>query len=102
MAQQKWSPFTGLIILLMGAAVIWLISSLNSSGSAKQISYSDFLADIEAGKVSQVEVTETALIGTLKEPANGATKQVSAARPPNMPDARLMDLLETRKVTIVG
>jgi cell division protease FtsH len=73
--------------------------------ATKAVSYSDFLAEVDGDHVSQVEITPTELIGTLKpKPGNkkAPTEVITATRLPGVQDTPLLKDLQAHHVKIVG
>lgn len=78
-----------LAILLSVAAVALLLFKLGGSTSVKaqEVSYSEFVAEVRAGHLAEVKVTEQELVGQLKEEAakaRGGNRQITTTRLPNM------------------
>ena len=102
MAAEKKTSWLPLLVFLGLAAFLWIISSQMSNGSQAQVSYSDFLKELESGRISQVEVSETQLIGTLAAANPEGESRVVAARPPDLQDPRLLQLLTEKNITVRG
>jgi cell division protease FtsH len=91
-----------MILVLASVGLIWFLTFTLSSPPATQLTYSQFLAELEAGKISRVEITEADLVGTLKAATPEGESTVTAARPPNLQDPRLLELLAEKNVVIAG
>jgi cell division protease FtsH len=103
MDRKQGAPWTVPIATLLLVALIWWGGYLTSPPPAtRQINYSEFLAEIEAGKISQVEIATTNLVGTLKSSTEDGVHRISTARLPNMEDARLLEVLAAHKVAVVA
>jgi len=76
------------IMTVAVVALIYIFSSLLPEAGSKQVSYSDFLSEVRAGHVAEVQITEKKLIGILKEekPVSGeaASRMITATRLPGM------------------
>ncbi|MGA8597561.1 MAG: ATP-dependent zinc metalloprotease FtsH [Bryobacteraceae bacterium] len=73
--------------------------------ATRTVSFSDFLAAIDDNRLSQVEITPSELIGTLKsQPGKKKAEPqfITATRLPGMSEAPLLNELESHKVKIVG
>ena len=104
------------IYLIWIALTIWLVSSMNSVPKAKQISYSDFLSEAQAGKFSQVSIGEREIVGLLKPPPAKASKgkkkaatvpaqaqkKVEASRVPGLAIAPLVQALDAKGIKYSG
>jgi cell division protease FtsH len=104
-AKRETRPAPWWVAALLVAALLamayWAFTH-RSSAPNKQVSYSEFLAEVEADRISEVSVTPDALVGTLKgQPEAGATG-ITASRLPDMQDSRLMELLAAHNVKLQG
>jgi cell division protease FtsH len=90
-------------LLLLGAtlAVIWWAVASSSGISGERIAYTAFLEALEAEKLAALEITATELIGTLKTPQDGSGR-ITAARIPDVQDARLLEAAARHKVAVTG
>jgi cell division protease FtsH len=103
-AKQQGKPFSWLALAFIAGLLAmgyWAVTHPSSKAS-KQVSYSEFLSEVEAGRISQVSVTPDALIGKLKSPPESGGSSITASRLPDMQDARLMELLAAHNVAIQG
>ncbi len=95
-----------LITAIMTVAVVVLFSSLLPEAGSKQVSYSDFLSEVRAGHVAEVQITEKKLIGILKEekPVSGeaASRMITATRLPGMDETGLLKEFEAQGVKFSG
>ena len=77
MAEQRQKPPWILILIYMGiTGFILYVSLANRAPVTKPVSYSDFVAAIQDGKVEVVRVTNSELIGAMKT-ADSATEPAS-------------------------
>jgi cell division protease FtsH len=93
-----WSVLPFIVVTLL----IWGGGYWASTSSQTQGTYSEFLADLEGGKFSEVVVSDRELIGKLASPPAEGRSQVVALRPPDLNDPRLVQLLATKNVVIKG
>jgi cell division protease FtsH len=92
-----------LIIYLGLAAIVFYAGFNNDSVAAKHVSYSDFLAAIQDGKLEAVRVTNSDLIGTLKKTDKAApTASIATPRLPATDEAWLMKDLRDDHVQIIA
>jgi len=62
--QRHWWIFTGINVIAI--ALMLYIANRFTSGTPRQVSYSEFLVELRAGKLTDVQITERELIGVLK------------------------------------
>jgi cell division protease FtsH len=103
MTTEKKQPVWPVIVFL-GLLVFMLVMNpyLGDASGGARISYSEFLDELEAGRISQVEVSEADLLGTLVAARSDGKTRLVATRPPNLQDSRLLQLLAARQVKITG
>jgi cell division protease FtsH len=90
------------LIMFAFAGVLWWAGSLANPSSNKELSYSEFLTQVEASNVSEVAISPTTLTGKIKTAAPDGNATISAARPPDVQDPRLLDALAAHKVPFTG
>src|SRR3990172_3243078 len=93
MKKNQWLP--AMAIVFMAAALIYLLNGIFSAGGSKEVSYSDFLAEVRAGHLAEVQITEKNLIGVLKEekaePGKApVARRLTATRLPGMDETALL------------
>ncbi|WIG59665.1 MAG: Cell division-associated, ATP-dependent zinc metalloprotease FtsH [Ktedonobacterales bacterium] len=96
-----------LLLLLVIPWVIFLIWNPNSSNSGEQVSYSQFISQVQAGNVASVTITDNSASGTFKK---AVQSDVSSGQPntkftttiPNLPSDQTMKILQDNKVKTVG
>ena len=103
MAEQprlSWLVMLGYVVI---GGLILYGSFVSQAPTTKHVSYSDFLAAIEAGQVEAVRVTGSELIGTLKQ-TDKAAPQASMTTPrlPAMDESWLMKELRDNHIQIVA
>ena len=64
--RNRWI-FTGINIIAI-VLILYVSSRLTKPGT-KQVSYSEFLTELRAGNLADVQITERELIGVLKSDA---------------------------------
>jgi len=94
------------VVYLLGFLILLLLPYLMPHPrSARTVSYSEFLSAIDADHLTQVEITPSELIGTVKPPA-GKKKVppqfLMATRLPGIEQTPLLKELETHHVKIIG
>jgi cell division protease FtsH len=99
--------YSWLVAYLVGFVLLLLLPySLPHSPAARTVSFSDFVAAVEADRLSQVEVTPSELNGTLKsQPGKKKNEQpqlITAVRLPGIDDTSLLKDLEAHHVKITG
>lgn len=98
--RMPWAP----ILIYFGAALLMLFTSFgNLRSSAKEVSYSDFLAAIQDGKVESVRVTNSGFSAVLKN-AENAKEPASLTTPrlPGVDESWLMQELRDRHIQIIA
>jgi cell division protease FtsH len=90
----------------IGFTILLILPYMQSRSSApRTVSFSDFLAEIDADHLNQVEITPTELVGTLKPQQgkkNAQAQFITATRLPSIDETPLLKDLEARRVKIVG
>ncbi len=91
--------------LFAGIALIFILSRLAPSTAPKQVPYSEFLTELRAGNLSQVEITERQLIGTkksdAKEPKSPAPI-IQSDRLPGVDESLLLKEMDSHGVKFLG
>jgi cell division protease FtsH len=98
--QARWIFFAGQWILML---VVFSLLTGRMATSSARISYSEFLAELRAGGLEEVQISHTELVGFRKR-ADPDTpgERIAAIRPPGVDEATLLAELEARRVKIVG
>ena len=86
----SWAP---VIVFVLMAGFIWIVGYFTTNPPTVTRTYSEFVADLEAGRFSEVEMTPTQLIGTFSTETPEGKTHAAATRPPDLDDPRLLDLL---------
>ena len=105
MKRNQWL-FTAASLLVM-VVLFYVLKGLSPGESSKEVSYSDFLAEVRAGHLAEVQITEKKLIGILKEEKPEAEKaaaprMLTATRLPGMDETELLKELEAHGVKFSG
>ena len=101
-SNKKTSASWSLIVFIVMGGLIALAGYFTTGATTAARTYSEFLADLEAGRFSQVEISSTRLIGTFTSPTPEGETLAVALRPPNLEDPRLMELLREKKISVKG
>lgn len=103
MKKNQWL-FTA-AILFFAVTLIYILNNVFGTARSKEVSYSDFLVEVRAGRLAEIQITEKKLIGVLKEEKTGkspAPRKLTATRLPGMDETALLKELETQGVKISG
>ena len=65
--KRQWQ--FSLAYLLIAAAFFYLIHTSLATPRPREVSYTDFLGEVRAGRLAEVTVSQTTLLGLLKEDA---------------------------------
>jgi cell division protease FtsH len=101
-AQEKprWAPF---VVYFIVAALIMYAAAANRTPATKHVTYSEFLAEIQSGKVERVRVTKSELIGVIKGVEKSVTEStLTTPRLPVMDESWLMQELRQRNIQIIA
>jgi cell division protease FtsH len=102
------------VYLIWIALTVWLIRSMYAPPQPKQVSYSDFLSDVSAGKFQQVSIGPRDIVGVLKpEPSKDSksakkpggrqtANKVEAVRVPGLAIAPLVQELQAKNIKYSG
>jgi cell division protease FtsH len=101
------------VYIIWIALTVWLIRSMYAQPQAKQVSYSDFLSDVQAGKISEASIGQRKVVGLLKgqPPAKGkkaaanakeAQSKIEATRVPGLSIAPLVQELQAKNIKYSG
>ncbi|MGB9604692.1 MAG: ATP-dependent metallopeptidase FtsH/Yme1/Tma family protein, partial [Bryobacteraceae bacterium] len=99
--KQKWR--FSLIYLAVAALAMYWFQTLMVAPQPKTVSYSEFVAEVRAGRLAEVNITERQFIGLPKqEGGKGKPVLLVATRLPGIDDTPLVRELEAQKVKITG
>jgi cell division protease FtsH len=94
-----------LLYLLLIAAILYVIPSFFATSRPKEVSYNEFVSELRAGHIIEVNITERELIGILKDdPAKKPEGQqkIHASRLPGMDETALIKDLQDHQVKFSG
>jgi cell division protease FtsH len=97
---------TGFSAAYIVAAVLalWLFQTVVGPARPQRLSYTEFLAEVRAGRVAEVNVTSTELVGVLKDEAAQQRKAriIAATRLPGIDESSLVGEFEAQGVRLTG
>ncbi|MFL5581742.1 MAG: ATP-dependent zinc metalloprotease FtsH [Gemmatimonadaceae bacterium] len=109
--RKKQFTFSG-GYLLFALALFWALQLFGGRGPrAREVPYSEFLSRLRAGQVERVEVSADAVEAVIEPPAGVkpdttaagmAKRTIVATRVPGVQDDRLVEELQSRRVTFIG
>ncbi len=93
--------------VLTAVALIYVLSRTFAGPGPKEVPYSEFLAQVQAGHLAEVQITEKKLVGVLKEEKTASGKApgpqiLTAARLPGMDETAVLKELEAHGVKFSG
>src|SRR5437879_8213509 len=85
--QFRFSAF----YLLAALSALYIFQVLIATPQTRKVSYTDFIAEVRAGHLAEVNITSTELIGLLKEDAakQKQARVISATRLPGIDESPL-------------
>ncbi len=96
-ALQPWLIW--LFLLLTAVGLSYVFSRGLGAARPKEVSYNEFLTEIEADHLAEVSITERELVGVLKEEAKGGGLQkISTSRLPSIEETALLKELRDHQV----
>ncbi len=105
--KPQWKFTLGYLVWF--ALMIWFFRTAFSPSQPREVSYSDFLAEVGAGHLADVRITEGQLIGTLKKDQLKQEKgkppvnpQIECDRIPGLDAGPLVQELQAQHVDISG
>src|ERR1700693_342582 len=94
--KHRWAFTVANIVSLLLA--VYLLNRFIPQGTPKEVSYSEFLAELRAGNLTDVQITERELIGIRKDdPAHSKPareRSITATRLPGVDESLLLKELE--------
>ena len=105
LSKQQWG-FT-LVYIVWVVFAIWSLRAFFNPPQPREMSYSDFLGEVNAGHLEDVRITERQLVGTLKKDVIKSKKgpqnlQIQCSRIPGLDASPLVQALEAQKVKFSG
>jgi cell division protease FtsH len=94
-----------LVYVLLPVALLFSIYRVFPGSTTPEVSYNEFLAELRAGHLAEVEITETQLIGKLKPEAvdqKTGRQTLTASRLPKLEETALIRELDEQKVKYSG
>ncbi len=99
--KQKWR--FSLIYLVIAALAMYSFQTLLVAPQPKMVSYSEFVAELKAGRLAEVNITERQFIGLPKqEAAKGKPVLLVATRLPGIDETPLVREMEAQNVKLSG
>jgi cell division protease FtsH len=101
--RHRWI-FTAVNIIVI-AAILYMIGRVSPNRGPKEVPYSEFLDDVNSGKLAEVEIADSELTGVMKpDPANPKAPPVTikATRLPGVDATSLVKELEDHSVKFGG
>lgn len=101
--KKQWQ--FSILYLLAVIAIFYLIQTRLSSPPPKTVNYTDFVSEINAGHLSEVNISADTLTGKLTDDASkaeGGTKVIKANRLPGITDSDLLKSLQSHNVKLTG
>lgn len=100
-SRSSWLAIVGNLVI--AALLIFALSRFTPRAAQKEIIYSEFLAELRAGNLTQVEITERELIGTRKSDSKeGSATVVRAERLPGVDESLLLKEMDSHSVKFLG
>ena len=95
------------VYLLWFIAAIWFLRSSMTTSQPREVSYDEFMAELKAGHLESVHITERELVGDLKKDLLKNKKppenpQIECSRIPGLGSGPLVQELEAQKVKFSG
>jgi cell division protease FtsH len=91
--------------VIVAGLLIFFLSRFAPGASQKQVTYSEFLAELRGGNLAQVEITQRQLIGTRKGDAKqteSAATTIRAERLPGVDESLLLKEMDSHSVKFLG
>ncbi len=92
------------IYLAAGFLALYLFQIFVATSQPRRLSYSEFLAEVRAGRLAEVNITSTELVGLLKEEAarQKGFRLITATRLPGIDETSLIKEMESQNVKFRG
>jgi cell division protease FtsH len=104
MAEQKNTfPWWSVFVYLFAASLILYTSVRSTAPAPKKLSYSEFVSQVESGRVDTVTITNSEMIAVLKGTADSKAKEViSTPRLPTMDESWLIKEIRDKPVQLIA
>ncbi len=91
-------------ILLLGGTLLalWVARGAVAGAEPRHVSYTELLADVDAGKVTDAQLRPDLILANLKPEDGKKAESVAADRIPNMDERPLLEALEKQHVAVTG
>jgi cell division protease FtsH len=91
-------------VVLLGSLLLalWIARGALTAPEPRHVTYTELLADVDAGKVTDAEVRSDLIVVTLRPEDGKKPEKVSADRIPNMDERALLDAMEHQHVAVSG
>jgi cell division protease FtsH len=93
----SWLAYTAMALFFA-----WYFFDVGKPAPPRQVAYSEFLAAIDQGRVTDVRLTERELTATLAKPGPGGETRIVTTRLPAIDETQLLARLEKRHVKFSG
>jgi cell division protease FtsH len=93
----SWLAFTAMALFLA-----WYVFDLGKPAPPRQVAYSELLAAVDQGRVTEVQLTERELTATLAKPGPAGETRIATTRLPAIDESQLLARLEQHHVKFSG
>jgi cell division protease FtsH len=101
--QHKRQWLFSLMYLVWAVVIFWAIAHSTANPGPKTVLYSQFVSEVNAGKLDEVRITGEQFIGREKAPAGQKNRQwIAADRLPNVNETSIIQTLEAHGVKFWG
>lgn len=91
--------------LVIAAVLLYLLNTFLTTQRPKEVSYSDFVNEVRAGHIAEVNITERELMGVLKDDsarAKWGSRTIVATRLPGIDESALLEDFQAKQVKFSG
>jgi cell division protease FtsH len=100
--KRQWL-FSVIYLIAVIGVMFYLVQGTTRAPQPREVAYSDFLAQVRAGRLAEVSISGSELIGVLKEDAAKDEKnRITTQRLPGIDDTALIQELEKQNVKYSG
>ena len=82
------------VVLVCVAILLWTVVKTNNSRSVLELTFTDFLRQVEAERVKEVTIADTEVTGTIRD----GKSELRTTIPPGYD--KMFDLLDSKEVTV--
>ena len=91
------------VYLIWVLLIFWAVQSWTATPAIKDVPYSQFVSEVQAGHLDEVRITTTQFVGREKPPQKGKTAPwIAADRLPNIDETSVIQQLEAHGVKFSG